>query len=93
MRQLETARRLKRRSGALSRGAYRVQTYIHVTDRAALQEATALMDRYGEYAVSEAAIRADKSRSVGNVLHFCRWRQIERTIEMLSGEDVTGTVH
>ncbi len=93
MRQLETARRLKRRWEALSRGAYRVQNHIHVTDRAALQEATDLMDRYGEYAVSEAAIRADKSRSVGNVLHFCRWRQIERTIEMLSGEDVTGTVH
>lgn len=70
-----------------------MQTYIQVTDRAALQEATDLMDRFGEYAMSEAALRADKSRSLGNVVHFCRWRQIERTIEMLNGADATGMVH
>ncbi len=93
MRQLETARRLRRRWAGAIQERTAVQNHIHVTDRAALQEATELMDRFGEYAVSEAAIRADRSRSLGNVLHFCRWRQIERTIEMLSGADVTGTVH
>jgi hypothetical protein len=67
--------------------------HVHVADREALAEAHALIERYGEYAASEAALRADRSRSVGNVIHFCRWRQIERTIEMLSGSYVTGTIH
>ena len=67
--------------------------HVHVSDRAALAEATELIAVFGELAVVEAANRADRSRSLGNVLHFCHWRQIERTIEMLRGEDVTGTVH
>ena len=56
-------------------------------------EASALIAEYGELAVVEAANRADRSRSLGNVIHFCRWRQVERTIEMLRGKDVTDTVH
>ena len=52
-----------------------------------------MMLRFGEHALVEAASRADHSRSLGNVIHFCHWRQIERTILMLSDEDVTGTVH
>ena len=56
-------------------------------------EASALIGEYGELAVVEAANRADRSRSLGNVIHFCRWRQVERTIEMLRGTDVTDTVH
>lgn len=67
--------------------------HVHVADREALHEATELMDRYGDYAGSEAAMRADQSRALGNLLHFCRWRQIERTIEMLSAAEVIGTVH
>jgi hypothetical protein len=41
----------------------------------------------------EAASRANHSRSLGNVIHFCRWRQIERAIEMLSDSHVSGAVH
>ena len=67
--------------------------HIHVPDRAALADATDLISRFGDHAALEAAARADKSRSVGNVIHFCRWRLIERTITMLSIDDVTGTVH
>ena len=67
--------------------------HIHVPDRAALADATDLIARFGDHAALEAAARADKSRSVGNVVHFCRWRLIERTITMLSIDDVTGTVH
>jgi hypothetical protein len=70
-----------------------VSDHVHVADRQALAEATELMARFGEYAVSEAAIRADQSRALGNILHFCRWRQIERTIEMLSMDEALGTVH
>ena len=66
--------------------------YVHV-DRAGLDEATELMHRFGEHAVIEAATRASHSRSVGNVVHFCRWRQIERAIEMLSCAEAVGTVH
>ena len=62
-------------------------------DRAAFAEATELMTLFGEHALVEAASRADRSRSLGNVIHFCRWRQVERTILMLSEEEVTGTVH
>jgi hypothetical protein len=70
----------------------RVQDHVHL-DRETLQEATELLARYGEHAVSEAAFRADRSRALGNVVHFCRWRQIERTIEMLRTADVTGSIH
>ena len=66
---------------------------IHVTDRTALSGANDLIADFGEHAQLEAAIRADRSRSLGNVLHFCHWRRIERTIEMLNLRDVTGTVH
>ena len=66
---------------------------IHVTDRAALAGANDLIADFGEHAQLEAAIRADRSRSLGNVLHFCHWRRIERTIEMLNFKDVTGTIH
>ena len=70
-----------------------VHDHVHVEDRAALAEATDLIAAYGELAQYEAAQRADRSRSLGNIIHFCRWRQIERTIAMLSSEDVLGTVH
>ncbi len=69
------------------------QMHVHVPDRAALTEARELIERFGVHAQSEAASRANRSRSLGNVIHFCHWRQIERTIEMLSADEVTGTVH
>ncbi|SMF61763.1 hypothetical protein SAMN06295910_0756 [Allosphingosinicella indica] len=69
-----------------------MQTHVHVPDRAAFDEATRLMDQYGEHAAMEAAMRADRSRTLGNVVHFCRWRQIQRTIAML-GDAGAGTVH
>ncbi len=58
-----------------------------------LAEATDLIARFGEHAQMEAASRASHSRSIGNVVRFCHWRQIGRTIEMLSGAEVTGTVN
>lgn len=70
-----------------------MRNHVFVPDRAALAEASDLISDFGELAELEAANRADKSRAVGNVIHFCRWRQIERTIGMLRGEDVTGSVH
>jgi hypothetical protein len=66
---------------------------VLVTDREAFAAANDLIADFGEHAQLEAAIRADRSRSLGNVIHFCRWRKIERTIEMLNVTDVDGTVH
>ena len=51
------------------------------------------MTRFGEYAASEAAVRADRSRDLGNVVHFCRWRAIERLILLLAAGRGTDTIH
>lgn len=64
-----------------------------ITDRAAFAEANDLIARFGEHARLEAASQASRSRSIGNVIHFCRWRQIERAIEMLNAEDAVGSIH
>ncbi len=78
---------------AAGKGACQLQDHVHVTDRAAIAEAAELIARFGQYAASEAAQRADRSRAVGNVVHFCRWREIERAVGMLSANEVRGTVH
>ena len=64
-----------------------------IAGRLALAEASELMDRFGPDAAFEAAARAERSRDVGNLLHFCHWRQIERVIQSLSSDEVHGTVH
>lgn len=56
-------------------------------------EAKTLIHRFGKSAGLEAADRAEASRNIGNHLHYCRWRQIERLIIMLSVETTLGTVH
>jgi len=65
----------------------------YVADRASYDEAVRLMTQYGGDAGFEAAARADRSRDVGNVRHFCRWRQIERLIVQLSIGEAEGTIH
>jgi hypothetical protein len=61
--------------------------------RAAFTEAAALIDSFGDFAASEAQLRARRSRDVGNVVHFCRWREVGRMIELLQAAEVTGPVH
>jgi len=56
-------------------------------------DASSLMRSFGAYAADEAALRADRSRSVGNVVHFCRWRQVERLVRLLETDTPVGTVH
>ena len=65
--------------------------FIH--GRLALADASDLMERYGEDAAFEAAMRAERSRDDGNVVRFCHWRHIERVIATLSDDEVRGTVH
>lgn len=58
-----------------------------------VSEAEALIDQFGTAAGIEAADRAEASRNIGNHIHYCRWRQIERLIIMLSVETTLGTIH
>ena len=65
--------------------------FIH--GRLALNDASELMQRFGDDAGFEAAARAERSRDEGNVARFCHWRQIERVIAILSCEEVRGSIH
>ena len=65
----------------------------YLADRTQVTEATNLIALFGDEAGLEAAARADESRDIGNYIHFCRWRQIERLIVLLSVESAVGTVH
>jgi hypothetical protein len=65
----------------------------YVADRQSVAEADALIAAFGDDAGYEAAARADASRERGNVVMFCRWRQIERLIVVMSIPEATGTIH
>jgi hypothetical protein len=65
----------------------------YVADRASVDIATSMIANLGKAAGLEAAAKADESRSRGNVKQFCRWRQIERLILVLSSEKAVTTVH
>jgi hypothetical protein len=56
-------------------------------------EAQKLVSLYGREAGLAASERAEASRNIGNHLAYCRWRQIERLVIMLSLECSIGTVH
>lgn len=56
-------------------------------------DAELLITNFGEEAGLEAANRADKSRSLGNHLHYCKWKQVERLCVLLSLDETIGTVH
>lgn len=64
-----------------------------ISGRPALADAADLIDRFGDDAGLEAAVRAERSRDAGNVVRFCHWRQIERVIVTLTAEEVRGTIH
>ena len=64
-----------------------------ISGRLALAEASDLIERFGDDAGLEAAVRAERSRDAGNVMRFCHWRQIERVIATLSSDEVRGSVH
>ena len=64
-----------------------------VAGRAVLADAEMLIRGFGAGAEDEAAMRADRSRDVGNHLHFCHWRQIERLVAWLAADRALGTIH
>lgn len=52
-------------------------------DRAGADLAAEFMALFGPQASSEAAGRARRSRDCGNLVGYCRWRQVERLIDAL----------
>lgn len=66
---------------------------IYVADRGQVADADDLIARYGDAAGYQAAARAERSRNLGNAVHFCRWRQIERLIALMTAERSAGTIH
>jgi hypothetical protein len=70
-----------------------MDTMPYLGDRREIFDANELIATFGELAGSEAAARADRSRDLGNHIHFCRWRQIERLIVLMSVGRAVGTVH
>ena len=67
--------------------------HLYLADAGHVADAADLIAVFGAAAGSEAAARADRSRDLGNHLHFCRWRQVERLIEVLASPAALGTVH
>lgn len=65
----------------------------YISGRPALADAAELIERFGDDAGLEAAMRAELSRDSGNVVRFCHWRQIERVIVTLTADEVRGTIH
>lgn len=65
----------------------------YVSDRASALDAARLIDEAGGEAAQIAAARADASRDRGNLIHFCRWRQIARLIAVLADPHKEQTRH
>ena len=70
-----------------------LQSHVHLPDRTAISDAADLITRFGAHAADEAKVRADRSRELGNVVEFCRWRQIGRMILLLSAGRGSSTIH
>jgi hypothetical protein len=66
---------------------------LFVVDREAYDFASELMESFGEAALAEAAQRAERSRDVGNHIHYTRWCRVGRAILLLGDPDPRGTLH
>lgn len=64
--------------------------YVEARD---VTEAQKLIAHFGSEAGMEASERAESSRNLGNHIQYCRWRQIERLVIMLSLQSSIGTIH
>ncbi len=69
-------------------------TPIHnVSDRSHIVAAQELISLFGPLATIEAAARANYSRTQGNVIHFCKWREVARLIDVFTSEPEGVTLH
>ncbi len=70
-----------------------MRTPFYLDDRNAVNDAAELVAEFGAMAAAEASARASRSRDRGNVIHFCRWRQIERLVVWMEDSEAKATVH
>ena len=66
---------------------------VFVVDREAYEGASELLDLFGESALAEAASRADRSRDLGNHIHYTRWCRVGRAILVLGDPGHDGLLH
>jgi hypothetical protein len=66
---------------------------LFIAGRDSLADAQDLIREFGGEAGVQAAMRAEKSRGVENILKFCHWRQVERLIDTLAAAEPQGTIH
>jgi hypothetical protein len=64
-----------------------------IIDREAYDGAAELIDGWGENALAEAAARAERSRDLGNHIHYTRWCRIGRAILLLGDPEPLGALH
>ena len=69
-------------------------SHLHfVADREAYEFASALMAEYGDTALTEAVSRAERSRDLGNFIHYARWCRAGRAILLLADPRPAGSLH
>ncbi len=61
-------------------------------NRTSADLATEMMALFGSDAGGEAGRRASRSRSSGNLVGYCAWRQAQRLILVLDVDSATGTL-
>ena len=66
---------------------------FYLQDREAVFDAAKLVEEFGVDASKEATARANKSREKGNVVHFCRWRQIKRLVDWMDSGETASVPH
>ncbi len=66
---------------------------LFVIDREAYDGAEELMVGWGEQALAEAAARAERSRDLGNAIHYTRWCRVGRAILQLGDPESAATLH
>lgn len=66
---------------------------LFIAGRSSVSDAQDLIREFGEEAALQAAVRAEKSREAENIIKFCHWRQVERLIDALAGDEPPGTIH
>lgn len=65
----------------------------YVPDRAAALDALRLLADYGDGAGAAATREANRSRDLGNLVNFCRWRQVARLIAAMDAANGEQTRH
>ena len=60
---------------------------------ATVTDAGALLREFGDEAAMAAQLRAAQSRARDNSIAFCHWREVERMVGWLAGDDLQPTRH